>query len=218
MLETYSDAFHISHRLYPTLFILLNSNVSWQLNRQFIQIPVHMFVLKIHTRVTSWLWSKYAIHSLSQPSGLDTLLTHWGRGTHICVSKLTIIASHNGFSPGRRQAIIWTNAGILLIWPLGTNFSEILIEIYKFPFKKMHLKTSSAKWRPFCLGLNVLTLLVLEPEYSIKNRSLLQLLMPWLLAWPCHEQPWYWLYMINRFLSSTRKDLNHLWHLSFEKW
>ena len=48
--------------------------------------------------------------------------------THICVSKLTIIGSNNGLSPGRRQAIIWTNAGILLIGPLGTNFSEILIE------------------------------------------------------------------------------------------
>ena len=30
---------------------------------------------------------------------------------------------------GRRQAIIWTNAGILSIESLGTNFSEILIEI-----------------------------------------------------------------------------------------
>ena len=42
-------------------------------------------------------------------------LTHWGRVTHICISKLTIIGSDNGLSPGRRQAIIWTNAGILLI-------------------------------------------------------------------------------------------------------
>ena len=51
------------------------------------------------------------------------------RVTHICVNKLTIIGSDNGLSPGRRQAIIWTNVGILLIGPLGTNFSEILIEI-----------------------------------------------------------------------------------------
>ena len=56
-------------------------------------------------------------------------LTHWGRVTHICVGKLTIIASDNSLAPGRRQAIIWTNAEILLIGPLGTNFSEILIEI-----------------------------------------------------------------------------------------
>ena len=75
--------------------------------------------------------------------------THWGRVTHICVSKLTIIGSDNGLSPGRRQAIIWTNAGILSIGPLGTNFSEILIEILTFSFKKMHLKMSSGKWRPF---------------------------------------------------------------------
>ena len=68
---------------------------------------------------------------------------------------LTIIGSNNGLSPGRRQAIIWTNAGILLIEPLGTNFSEILVGIQIFTFKKMRLKMSSAKWRPFCLGLNV---------------------------------------------------------------
>ena len=83
-------------------------------------------------------------------------LTHWGRVTHICVSKLTSIGSDNGLSPGRRQAIIWTSAGILLIGPLGTNFSENLIEIHIFSFTKMHLKMSSGKWRPFCLGLNVL--------------------------------------------------------------
>ena len=59
--------------------------------------------------------------------------------THICFNKLTIIASDNGLSPGGRQAIIWTNDGILLIWSLGTNFSEILIEIHLFSFKKMHL-------------------------------------------------------------------------------
>ena len=51
----------------------------------------------------------------------------------------------------------WTNAGILLIGPLGTNFSEFPIEIHTFSFKKMHLELSSGKWRPFCLGLNVLT-------------------------------------------------------------
>ena len=71
------------------------------------------------------------------------------------VSNLTIIGSDNGLSPGRRQSIIWTNAGILLIGPLGTNFNEISIEIVTFSFKKMRLKVSSAKWRPFCVGLKV---------------------------------------------------------------
>ena len=90
-------------------------------------------------------------------NGLLRIWTNWGRVTHICVGNLTIIGSDNGLSPGRCQAIIWTSAGILLIWPVGTNFSEILIGVQTFSFKKMHLKMSSAKWRPFCPGLNVLT-------------------------------------------------------------
>ena len=83
-------------------------------------------------------------------------LTHWSGVTHICASEVTIIGSDYGLLSGRRQAIIWTNDVILLIGPLGTNFSEILIEIQTFSLKKMHLKMSSAKWRPFCLGLIVL--------------------------------------------------------------
>ena len=83
-------------------------------------------------------------------------LTHWGRVTHICVIKLTIIGSDNGLSPDWCQAIIWNNAGILLIGPLGKIFSENLIEILTFSFTKMRLKVSSAKCRPFCLGLNML--------------------------------------------------------------
>ena len=79
--------------------------------------------------------------------------------TQIGVSDLTTIGSDNGLSPGRRQAIIWTNAQILLIGPLGTIFSEILIEFHTFSFKKMYLKMSSAKWRLFRLGLNVLNTL-----------------------------------------------------------
>ena len=60
---------------------------------------------------------------------------------HKCVSKLTIISSDNGLSPGRRQAIIWTNAVKLLIGPLETNFNEI------------YFKMSSGKWKPYCPGI-----------------------------------------------------------------
>ena len=76
--------------------------------------------------------------------------------THICVNKLTVMGSGNGLSPGRRQAIIWTSAGKVFIGPFGTNFSQILSGIQTFSFKKMHFNMSSAKWRSFCLGLNVL--------------------------------------------------------------
>ena len=64
-----------------------------------------------------------------------TPLSHSGRVTHICVSKLNIISSDNG----------WSNAGILLIGRMGRNFNEILVKIYTFSFKKMHLKMSFAK-------------------------------------------------------------------------
>ena len=87
----------------------------------------------------------------------DNALTHWGRVTHICSGKIVIIGSYNGLSPDGRQAIIWPNAGLLSIEPLPTYFSEILIKIQPFSLKKMHVKISSAKCRPSCLGLNVLT-------------------------------------------------------------
>ena len=101
-----------------------------------------------------------ATYKFSIISNLNKL-THRCRVTHICVSNLTIIGSDNGLSPGRRQAIIWTNDGILLVGPLGTNFSELLIEIQTFSSKKKHLKVSSVK---FCLGLNKLM-----PTWSIKT-------------------------------------------------
>ena len=80
-------------------------------------------------------------------------LTHWGRVTHTCVGNLIIIGSDNVLAPGRRQAIIWTNAGILLIWPLGTNFCEVLFEVPTFSVRKMRLK-----WRPFFPGRDELTM------------------------------------------------------------
>ena len=57
--------------------------------------------------------------SAAQPSTTD--LIHWGRMTHICVSKLTIIGSDNGLSSSWCQAIIRGNAGMLIIGPRGTN-------------------------------------------------------------------------------------------------
>ena len=86
----------------------------------------------------------------------EIFFIHRGRATHIWVGILTSIGSDNGLSPGRRQAIIWTKAVIFLTEPLGTDFSDILIRNKAFSFEKMILKMSSAKWRPFCLGLNVL--------------------------------------------------------------
>ena len=122
----------------------------WRRTRNFLLIflPFYVYDLIFKPRGSTTFWLSFK-HCYSD-------LTHWGRAKHICVVKQTFIGSDNGLSPGRLQAIIWTNAGILLIGPLGTNFSEILIGIQTFSVKKMHLKMLSAKWRPFCLGLNVL--------------------------------------------------------------
>ena len=114
-----------------------------------ILIAIQTFSFKkMHLKMLSEKWRLFFL-------GLNEL-THWGRVTHMCVGKLNNIGSDNGLSPGRRQAIIWTNTGILLIGPLGTNFSEILIEIQTFSLKKIRLKMSSAKCCSFRLGLNVL--------------------------------------------------------------
>ena len=122
----------------------------WQLNpyeKKFIRNFKQNTKLFIHENASENIVCEMAV-ILSRGDEL----THWGRVTHISVSKLTIIGSDNGLSPGRRQAIIWTNAEILVIRTLRTNFSEILGEIRASSFKKMHLKISSMKWRSFCPG------------------------------------------------------------------
>ena len=125
-------------------------SITWLLMPWRLTLPGHQ---------QSWHWINRISETFAAAiTGSDYFLTHWGRVTHICVSKLTIIGSDNGLSPGRHQATIWTNAGILLIAPLGTNFSENVVEIHIFSFRKMHLKMSSGKWRLFCLGVNVLML------------------------------------------------------------
>ena len=62
----------------------------------------------------------------------NILSTHWDQVMHIFVDNLAIISSGIGLSPGQHQAIIWANAGILLVGPLGTDFSEIVSEIQIF--------------------------------------------------------------------------------------
>ena len=59
-------------------------------------------------------------------------LTHLPLVAHICVNELGQHWVNNSLSPGRRQAIIWTNAEILSIALLGTNFSETRIAIRIF--------------------------------------------------------------------------------------
>ena len=134
------------------------------------------------------------------------VLINCGRVPHICVSKLTNTGSDNGLSPGRRQAIICTNAGILLIGPLGTIFGEISIVIHIFSFNKMHLKMSSGKWRPCCLGLNVLIPIqwILNPTYWWG---------PVGVAWyeSAAVPVWSWIMRHARCQQSQLCDTNNIW-------
>ena len=152
----------------------------------------HYFVLFTFNSMLCFLF-----HNLNLPKGelfvnlCVSILIDWGQVTHICVGNLAIIGSDNCLSPGRRHAIIWTDAGILLIGPSETDFNEILIKkiihlhsrkfIWKCPLIARFMRPtwgpsgtdrtrvgpreapwtllygSSGRWRPFCLGLHVLT-------------------------------------------------------------
>ena len=101
---------------------------------------------KKHTVIwSSYLWIVYHILHLQSHCRTKPLSKPMLKYCKV----IPIIDSDNGSSPTRRQCC-WTSAGILLIWPLGTNFSEILIEICILSFKKMHLELSSGNWRLFC--------------------------------------------------------------------
>ena len=141
-------------------YILLNENV-WVLIKISLKLVPTGTINNIQALIQIMTLHRPGDMPLSEPMvGLmpygNNWLTHWGRVTHICVGTPTIIGSDNGLPPEQCQAIIWTNAGILLIGPLGTNFSEILIEIHTFSLKKVRLKMSSVKCFSFRLSLNVL--------------------------------------------------------------
>ena len=121
---------------------------------------------------TAWhidLWGK-----IVSPKYIPISIWQWWIHTealrHVSVNQIIII--------GSCYVMVWclvitgTNDDWLSVRPLSTEFNKIWIKILQtFPFKmeneilsaihtssfkKMHLKISSAKWRPFFLGLNVL--------------------------------------------------------------
>ena len=143
------------------IMMLLDDMVSWVKLIRRAQITGHVAMRSLPIIYEAWYFSLQiqATHNWSIRVWQCNPLTHWGRVMHICIGKLTINGPDNGLSPGRRQAIIWTNAGILLIWPLGTNFSEILIEINTFSFTKNAFENvvcemPSILSRPQCVKLS----------------------------------------------------------------
>ena len=148
-----------SYRIWVKLFITLSQLSGNQIHISWVYNVHGMSLIKIRKQ---WTWLTILYHKLISDQVKTTAiglvwLTHWGRATHICVSKLTIIGSDNGLSPGRHQAIIWTIAdwnivnwthGNKLQWNFNRN-SNIFIQ--ENAFENVVCEMAS-----ICLRLNVL--------------------------------------------------------------
>ena len=115
--------------------------------------------------------------------------THWGRKTHICIREHASTGSDNGLSPGRRQAIIWTIAGILSIGPSGTNFCEMSVDIYTLLSKNNTSKMSSGEAGQF----------VFAPICKSSLTGTWAIL--WLARWKWCNSKWYG---YNQYLRTTK--------------
>ena len=109
-------------------------------------------------------------------------LTHWGRVTHLCVSKLTSIVSDNGLPHGRRRTIILSNAGILLIGPLKklqwhfNRNSHIFIE--ENTFENVVSEVSAILSRSQCVHLS---------KWAFSQAAYRLLFLWWFLRRSCFE-------------------------------
>ena len=106
---------------------------------------------------------KMKLASVATSMRSSLLIMAWWR--HKATDILASIGSGNGLVPVRRQAITWISADLLFIRTPGTNFNDILFDIKRFSFEKMHWKISSAKYRPYCSGLAVLNNKCLAPNW-----------------------------------------------------
>ena len=98
--------------------LILNDATHWGRNKM---------ATILQTTFSTVLFKRNCLYFDTYFTGLSlrVYFIYWGRVTHICIGKLTIIGpDKNGLSPVQHQAIIWTNVRILLIRTLGTNFSK----------------------------------------------------------------------------------------------
>ena len=129
--------------------VIFYARVHWHRTRYYCIFTNLMILQPKWLSLSQFLWMFWSAAQMSSEHVDFMLFSVW---SHDNLINSFIIGSDNSLSPGRRQAIIWTNAGILWIRTLGTNFSEILSEIHAFSFKKMHLKLSSILSRPQCVN------------------------------------------------------------------
>ena len=110
-----------------------------------ILVQVMAWCCQATSHYPSQCWARFmSPYSFTRPQYVNPSLPNV---TYMCQWTLWELrtSSGNGLSPVWRQAITWTNADLLSIRPLGTNFSEIWIKIQKFSFTKIHLKSVICK-------------------------------------------------------------------------
>ena len=71
---------------------------------------------------------------------------------------------------------------------------------------------------PVEVNLNTQDMICVWNLHIWNHSCISQLLMPWLLASPGHQHPWYWFCRISKIFSYMGKDLNYLWHVNVEEW
>ena len=108
--------------------VLLFSNI--MLSQTTLLQEGMIYQCHINNTVHYWIGEVQLVPIIAWSFTTWWCLTHWERVIHLRVVNLTIIGTDNGLLPDQHQAITWTNAEILLIGPLGTNFSEVLIKIH----------------------------------------------------------------------------------------
>ena len=119
----------------------------WMKHTHTLRIRIYVYVYVYPYALTCTCTYTYLYICWRKNWFLPIRINHWSRVTHICVGKLIIIGSDNGLSPARRQAIIWTNAAILLIRPLGTN-----IFIQENAFENIVCEMAFILTRPQCVN------------------------------------------------------------------
>ena len=100
-------------------------------------------------------WAKWLLTIAHTCIGRALSSTHSDRVMHICVRKLTIIRSDNGLSPGRHQAINWTNVGTLSIGQVEQtsvkSYRNSYIFIHKNVLENVVRKLATVLPRPRCV-------------------------------------------------------------------
>ena len=104
--------------------------------------------------------------------------------------------------------IIWTNTTWFIVKSITTYLWYFLW------MRSMYLLTFFAYWYFF----RNFTLNVWGLSYLGLTRSVSWLLMPWLLASPGDQSPWYWPCGVGRSVSYLRKDFNYQCHIKVEEW